>query len=87
VCSLDSGSVTWAWGLGGSSADYGGGVEVYNGSVYVTGTFSTTVYTHVTNLTSAGGSDVFAARLSGISELLVQSLHCCHFQVLVSFNG
>src|SRR3990172_4842131 len=69
VSKLDAaGNLVWARRLGGTSDDYGYGVAVDgSGNVYTTGFFSGTAGfdpgADPSNLTSAGGADVFVSKL------------------------
>jgi autotransporter-associated beta strand protein len=70
VSKLDSGgNYVWARGMGGASSDTGYAIAVApDGSVYTTGNFSGTADfdpgSGTQNLTSAGGTDVFVAKLT-----------------------
>lgn len=70
VSKLDSnGNYSWAVGFGGTAADIGNGIAVAsNGSVYTTGSYFGTCdfdpSTGTSNLTAAGGNDVFVHKLS-----------------------
>lgn len=59
----NSGNWIWAKRAGGSSYDYGFGVTVNAGNVYITGRFRETAYFGTTTLTSSGMEDIFAAKL------------------------
>jgi len=65
-----SGNLVWAKAIGGSSYDYGSSIttDAY-GNVYTTGYFAATAdfdpsTTGTTNMTSAGGYDIFVAKYS-----------------------
>ena len=62
------GNVLWAKGVGGPSYDFGGGIAVdKEGNANVTGNFSSSSISFgSTTLSTAGGADVFVAKL-GIS--------------------
>ncbi|HET9502407.1 MAG TPA: T9SS type A sorting domain-containing protein [Hymenobacter sp.] len=66
VAKLDgAGNWLWAKGFGGSSSDQGSGVAFdASGNVFVTGLFSATAPFGSTSLTSAGGYDIFVAKLA-----------------------
>ncbi|WP_300665681.1 SBBP repeat-containing protein [Fluviicola sp.] len=76
VCKLDSqGNLVWAKKMGGTGEDIGKGIQVDpNGNVYVTGKFKDVVdfdpNAGIINLTSAGMSDVFVAKLDESGNLL-----------------
>lgn len=60
-----SGNVTWAKGMGGTSADAPGDIAVdATGNVYVSGTFLGSVTVGATTLTSAGNMDCLIAKYS-----------------------
>ena len=60
-----SGQYRWAVRFGGTGEDRAYGIAVgANGEVYVTGGFSSTVSFGTNTLTSAGGYDIFFAKLS-----------------------
>ena len=65
VAKLDaSGNYEWATPAGGKDSDYGSSISVLpDGSSIVTGYFQDTATFGSTTLTSAGGSDVFVAKL------------------------
>jgi VCBS repeat-containing protein len=76
VAKLDSaGTVLWARGMGGTSADYGYGIAVASdGSVYTTGSFQGTANFDpvggTVSLASAGGSDIFVSKLSAAGDFV-----------------
>ncbi|MEY4904465.1 MAG: putative adhesin, partial [Bacteroidota bacterium] len=62
-----NGTYTWAKAMGGTLADYGQGIAVdTSNNVYITGSFQGTAdfdpSASTTNLTSAGGQDIFMAK-------------------------
>jgi hypothetical protein len=60
-----AGAWVWATQAGGTGGDFGWGVSALaDGSAIVTGNFEGTATFGATTLTSAGGSDVFVARIS-----------------------
>ncbi len=64
-----SGNYSWAVGFGGTAADIGNGIAVASdGSVYTTGSYFGTCDfnpgTGTSNLTAAGGNDIFVHKLS-----------------------
>ncbi|WKZ38736.1 MAG: S-layer homology domain-containing protein [Anaerolineales bacterium] len=70
-----SGDVTWAKGIGGTGFDSGASIAVdKNGNNYLTGSFSNTVDFDpgpgTTNLTSAGGRDIFVAKYDSAGNLI-----------------
>ncbi|MEO5350176.1 MAG: SBBP repeat-containing protein, partial [Magnetococcus sp. YQC-3] len=76
VQKLDSaGNLAWAKQIGAAGLDYGNSLAVDgNGNVYVTGSFSGTVDFDpgegVSNLTSAGGWDIFIQKLDASGNLM-----------------
>jgi hypothetical protein len=70
VSKLDSsGNFVWAKNMGGIDYDYGNGIAVdSNGNVYTTGSFVLTADfdpgASISNLTSAGGYDIFVSKLN-----------------------
>ena len=74
VSKLDStGALLWAKSFGGTSADLSSSIAVDNsGNIYTTGYFQGTVDfdpgVGTTNLTSAGGDDVFVLKLSSSGD-------------------
>jgi len=76
VSKLDSsGNLVWAKGFGGSSGDVGNSIAVdSSGNLYATGDFYSTVDfdpgAGTSNLTSAGGSDVFVSKLDSSGNLV-----------------
>ena len=66
VAKLDgNGNWLWAKGFGGSASDQGSGVAVdASGNVFVTGLFSDVATFGTTKLTSAGGYDIFVAKMA-----------------------
>jgi hypothetical protein len=60
-----TGSLLWARRMGGSGADAGAGIAVDGADdAYATGAFSGTATFGTTTLTSAGGLDIFVAKLT-----------------------
>lgn len=76
ICKLDAqGNLVWAKQMGGTGEDIGKGIQVdSDGNVYVTGIFKDIVdfdpNAGTTNLTSAGMSDIFVAKLDESGNLL-----------------
>jgi Beta-propeller repeat len=65
-----SGSLQWVQSAGGLSADFGNGIAVDAlGNVYVTGYYAGTAAFGSTNLVTAGGNDMFAAKYSSSGSL------------------
>ena len=69
------GELVWAKGVGGTSLDFGSSIDVdASGNVYVTGYFEATADfdpgSGSSNLTSAGGKDVFFAKYNSSGELV-----------------
>ncbi len=76
VARVDSrGRITWAFRFGGSGNDRGTGIDVArNGNLWVAGTFSNTfnlkgLFGTQQSLNSAGGTDAFLAKFSGVGSL------------------
>ncbi len=72
-----SGNYVWAGNMGGTSADYGYGIAVDgSGNSYVTGYFQGTAdfdpSANTYNLTSAGSSDIFVAKVKPDGSLPVE---------------
>jgi hypothetical protein len=70
-----SGNFLWAKSFGGTSGDIGNSIRIDSlGNIYTTGYFNGTVDfdpgAGVSNLTSAGGSDVFVQKLDGSGNFL-----------------
>jgi hypothetical protein len=55
---------TWAWAVrgGGTGNDYANGIAVLGSNIYVTGSFEGSATLAGTNISSAGGTDVFVAK-------------------------
>ena len=76
ISKLDAaGNFLWAKSLGGTSEDYGSSIAVDgSGNVYTTGFFSLTVDfdpgAGTSNLTSAGGQDIFISKLDAAGNFL-----------------
>jgi hypothetical protein len=69
-----TGQLVWAKNVGGSNNDKGNGIDIddFDGSVFVIGTFATTVDLDpgagVQSVTSAGGTDVFMLKLTSAGD-------------------
>lgn len=65
VAKLDASGTNWLWAkaVGGAGLDSANALAVTGTNIFVTGSFSGTANFTVSNLVSAGGSDVFVARL------------------------
>lgn len=69
-----AGQLVWVKNVGGSNNDKGNGIDIddFDGSVFVIGTFATTVDldpgTGVQSVTSAGGTDLFMLKLTSAGD-------------------
>ena len=76
ISKLDAtGNLVWAKAMGGSTDDTGYGIAVdATGNVYTTGSFNGTVdfdpNAGVSNLTSAGNTDIFVSKLNATGNLI-----------------
>lgn len=70
VCKLDSGgNISWAVKAGGSTPDYGNGLQRdASGNLFVTGWYSTTATFGSSAVTTLGGNEVFIARCDSVGN-------------------